>query len=173
MHRPLTAHFLLMMLFLAGCGRSGPDPGHALGPDAWLPMKIGDVTFEAQIAIKEAEQRKGLMRRDSLPENAGMLFPYPSPRRLSFWMANTRIPLDIGYFDSGGMLREVHRMVPFDTTPTASRGDDLQFALEMNRGWFAANGIYPGHRLDMKLLEEAILRRGADPGTYGINAGKR
>lgn len=131
-------------------------------------MKLGDVAFEAQIVLTREEQRKGLMYRDSLPENSGMLFPYTSPRQLSFWMANTRIPLSIGFFDRTGLLLEIHHMVPFDTNRTTSYGDDMQYALEMNDGWFAANGLYPGQRLDLQLLAEALRQRGADPREFGL-----
>lgn len=166
-------HIVLFSCLAAGLLLCGCDPGpntafSPVGPDEWLPLRIGDVDLTAQIVLTESEQRKGLMYRDSLPENSGMLFPYASPRRLSFWMANTRIPLDIGYFDGTGLLLEVHRMVPFDTTPTPSRGTDMQFALEMNAGWFAGNGLYPGERMDMGLLVDALRRRGADPRVYGL-----
>jgi uncharacterized membrane protein (UPF0127 family) len=153
----------ILLTLLTACQKESdvqPDP---LGPDAWLPLKVGNVSLESQIVLTQSEQRKGLMHRDTLGENQGMLFPYQSPRRLSFWMANTRIPLDIGFFDSTGLLCEVHRMVPFDTTPTQSKGTDLQFALEMNSGWFARNGLYPGVRMDMALLVDALRKRGQDP----------
>jgi uncharacterized protein len=168
MHRPAFLVLFVCGFLLPGCQ---PDPdtvAKPLGADAWLPLKVGTVELQAQIAIKESEQRRGLMHRDSLPENGGMLFPYTTARRMSFWMANTRIPLDIGFFDSTGLLLEVHRMVPFDTTPTQSRARDVQFALEMDSGWFARNGLYPGQRLDLDLLADALRRRGADPRAFGL-----
>lgn len=144
-----------------------PSPGTASASD-WLTLQIDSVSLKAQIVITEAEQRKGLMHRDSLPENHGMLFPYPSPRPLSFWMANTKIPLSIGFFDSGGVLREIHHMVPFDTTPTRSSRSDLQFALEMNKGWFARHDLYPGARLHLETLAHALRERGIEPARFGI-----
>ncbi len=165
-------HAILLPLFLVlgGCAPERARPPAPAGPEEWLPLAIGAVRFEAQIALTPAEQQRGLMHRDSLPENGGMLFPYPEPQQMSFWMANTRIPLDIGFFDAGGLLLEVHRMVPYDIQPTRSRGRDLQFALEMPAGWFARNGLYPGQRLDLALLAEALRRRGADPARYGLAA---
>jgi uncharacterized membrane protein (UPF0127 family) len=160
----------LIATMVSGCNRDSGSASEKLGPDAWLPMKLGKVAFEAQIVLTPEQQRKGLMHRDHLPENGGMLFPYPSPRRMSFWMANTRIPLSIGFFDGTGLLLEIHHMVPFDTNRTVSHGDDMQYALEMNDGWFARNGLYPGQRLDMELLAEALRQRGADPEAFGIKA---
>ncbi|NDV62568.1 DUF192 domain-containing protein [Puniceicoccales bacterium CK1056] len=166
--RKLFCLILPMFFLFAGCQKEADTSVDPLGPEAWIALKVGDVTLEAQIVLTQAEQRKGLMYRDSLGENRGMLFPYDSPRQLAFWMANTRIPLDIGFFDETGLLCEVHRMVPFDTTRTVSRGKDLQYALEMNSGWFARNGLFPGVRMDMELLAEALRSRGKEPAEPGI-----
>jgi hypothetical protein len=166
--RNIVLCFIIAVL-VSGCNRDSGSSADKLGPDAWIPLKLGDVAFEAQIVLTPEEQRKGLMYRDHLPENSGMLFPYPDPRRLSFWMANTRIPLSIGFFDGTGLLLEIHHMVPFDTNRTTSHGDDIQYALEMNDGWFSKNGLYPGQRLDMKLLADALRKRGADPKAFGID----
>lgn len=166
--RQLFCLIIPLLVLVSGCQRESALPADPLGPETWLPLKVGDVTIEAQIVLTDAEQRKGLMYRDSLGDNRGMLFPYESPRQLSFWMANTRIPLDIGFFDETGLLCEVHRMVPFDTNRTVSKGRDLQYALEMNAGWFAGNGLFPGVRMDMQLLAEALRQRGANPERFGI-----
>lgn len=165
--RPWLIPLLALAALLAGC--PGTDDTPAAGVEDWLSLKVGEVAFEAQVAIKEGEQRKGLMHRDALPENGGMLFPSQQPRRMSFWMANTRIPLDIGFFDSTGTLLEVHRMIPHDTTRTVSRSEEVRYALEMNSGWFAQNGVLPGAQLDLELLARALQQRGADPRTFGLN----
>jgi uncharacterized membrane protein (UPF0127 family) len=167
---PLPLLLLPVLLLLGACEDGAARGGKPAGPEEWLPLRIESVNLRAQVALTQPEQQKGLMHRDSLPEDSGMLFPYPSPRRLSFWMANTRIPLDIGFFDAEGVLREVHRLVPFDTRSTPSRSDQIQFALEMEAGWFAANGLFPGARLDRDLLAEALARRGADPARFGLEA---
>lgn len=170
--RPTFAAFVLLPALLLPFTACRPAAGEPppLGPEAWLPLAIGAVRFEAQIVLTPSEQQRGLMHRDSLPENGGMLFPYTQPRQMSFWMANTRIPLDIGFFDGKGMLLEVRRMVPFDTTHTRSRSADVQYALEMNAGWFSRNGIYPGEQLDLAALAGALQRRGAVPQRFGLPA---
>lgn len=161
--------WLPLLLTLSGCSETTPPPEPA-DATTWFPLAVGDVALEAQIALSQGEQQRGLMYRESLGENRGMLFPYPSPRRLSFWMANTSIPLDIGFFAQDGRLLEVHRLHPFDTQPTPSRSDQVQFALEMNQGWFRRMGLRPGATLDLDLLAAAIKRRGVNPADFGLPA---
>lgn len=161
------AVILMMALALAACQPEAGD--HPPAPlETWLPLTVGGVTVQAQIAILPQEQSRGLMHRESLPADGGMLFPYPTARRMSFWMANTRIPLDIGFFDSNGILLEIRRMVPFDTTPVQSLSDQVQFALEVNSGWFSRQGLAPGAQLDLDLLRAALIRRGAEPRQFGL-----
>jgi uncharacterized membrane protein (UPF0127 family) len=103
------------------------------------------------------------MFRPSMEEHAGMLFIYDSARRLSFWMRNTQIPLDIGYFDPEGVLQEVHRMYPNTETSVPSNSQQIQFALEMNQGWFTNNHVKPGHRLSLDSVAAALSARGFNP----------
>jgi uncharacterized membrane protein (UPF0127 family) len=161
-------YLLTLLLMLCGCSRESTDVVTSATADTWLPLKIGTREIEVQIVLTRAEQAKGLMNRDTLPENSGMLFAYRVPTPMSFWMANTSIPLDIGFFDSTGLLVEVHRMVPFDTGRTQSRAQNLQYALEMNAGWFSGHGIYPGNRIDLKSLADALKARGVNPVAFGI-----
>lgn len=156
-----------MIFFSTACSQD--DSTKTVQPrESWFTLKIGDKSIKAQIAVRSNEQRKGLMGRKELEEDHGMLFPYEEPRQMSFWMANTSIPLDVGFFDESGILREVHRMQPHDTSSTKSRQNDIQFALEMNAGWFRSNNIKAGDPLDLQLVAEAIEARGFDPNTYGL-----
>lgn len=126
----------------------------------WVEITLGEKTIEVQIAHKQAEMAKGLMHRTSLAENRGMLFYYDPPKQMSFWMRNTKIPLDIGYFSADGVLREIYPMYPMDERSVKSRRDDLLLALEMNQGWYAKNGIQAGTAFDLRKLKKALLRRG-------------
>ena len=140
---------LLAPLLMAACD---PEP---VAKDAWFTLEIGAVSLEAQLAIDQATQTRGLMYRESLGENGGMLFISERPRRQSLWMRNTLIPLDIGFFTEDGILREVYPMFPRDETKVVSRRDDIFYALEMNHGWFKANGVRTGDRLDIEAIESA------------------
>lgn len=170
--RPLLALFaLLTTLLLSGCGDAQtPAPHEAEPVSTWLPLKIGDVAIEVQVPLSRSEQSRGLMHRESLEENRGMLFPYATGQRLSFWMKNTVIPLDIGYFDQDGVLREIYPLYPRDTRGVSSRRDDLHYALEMNQGWFRKNNIRPGAQLDREMLMAALTARGANPANFGLSS---
>lgn len=169
MSRRLFNFILLIPLLLVACTPEQEKAEPATVQD-WLPLNINGVDLKAQIAITGGEMQKGLMYRESLPEDCGMLFIYKEEDRRSFWMANTPLPLDIGFFDRKGMLLEIHRLVPFDTNPVASRSREVQFALEMPKGWFAGKGLYPGVKLSLEQLRAAVLRRGFNPSNFGLPA---
>ncbi len=164
----LPYFLVLLPLFFTACSEEDTISANPLPVTAWFPVRIDEVAIEVQLALSPAEQSKGLMYRESLPEDSGMIFPYRQPRQMSFWMANTPLPLDIAFFDSEGILLEIHHMHPFDTTRTRSNTDQAQYALEMAAGWYQEKGILPGARLDLKSLAAALRQRGMDPARYGI-----
>lgn len=73
----------------------------------------------------------------------GMLFVFAAPSRLSFWMKDTFVPLDLAYVRADGTIAEIHELVPLDVTPVVA-GEDVQFALEAPAGTFALHGITVG-----------------------------
>lgn len=169
--------FLLRVLTLvvclplsSGCGRS--DVAEAPAPlktfKDFFAVSVGGKTVQMQLAVKRAEMEHGLMGRTDLKSDEGMLFVYAAPQRMSFWMRNTPTPLDIGFFDASGTLKEVYPLYPFDEKPVASRGEVMVFALEMKQGWFEFNGVKPGAQLDLKALAEALRLRGFSPAEYGL-----
>ena len=126
----------------------GQDPESGEGSPVTLegekvPIRVAGMEIMVEIADDDAERAKGLMFRESLPRDEGMLFVYESERRLSFWMRNTLIPLDVAYIDSQGRIVDIQTMEPRDETSHWS-ASDAQYALEMNAGWFADNGVGVG-----------------------------
>lgn len=90
--------------------------------------------FEIELAITPAEQAKGLMYRESMPQFSGMLFIYDQPRSVSFWMKNTLIPLDMLFIDSRGVVQRIQENAePLSTVPIPG-GANIQYVLEINGG---------------------------------------
>lgn len=172
----VTAWLAIPALALVACGkeRAGTS-GSALATSApktvadYFPIKVGNKVVRMQLAVRPAEMQRGLMERRDLGRDDGMIFIYEKPQQLSFWMRNSPTPLDIGFFGPGGALEEVYPLHPFDETAVASRGDRLQFALELNQGWFRENGVKPGAQLDLKALAAALKARGFELRKFGLS----
>ena len=108
----------------------------------------GGESHELTVEIaRTAEQRRvGLMFREELGEDDGMLFIFESPSASGFWMNNTLIPLDIAYLAADGTIQEIREGVPLDRTPLRP-GEPYLYVVETNRGWFEANGLGVGDRV--------------------------
>jgi len=158
---------LFGMVLLAGCQEDGGARIQA-DSETRFAFKLGEKTIEARLAIHEKERMKGLMHVESMPADEGMLFLFKEASSQGFWMMNTLIPLDIGYFTSDGVLREVHRMYPKNLESVRSKRSDIQYALEMNQGWYRKNGIHPGTQLNLSDLAKALKARGEVPGNWGV-----
>ncbi|MBW7893556.1 MAG: DUF192 domain-containing protein [Opitutaceae bacterium] len=154
---------------MAGCGAGESDaPPAPKTVFDHFEIKVGERTVRMQLAVREPEMQRGLMERTDLQPDEGMLFVYVRPQRMSFWMRNTPLPLDIGFFDAAGELREIYPLHPFDEKPMASHGTQLQFALEVNQGWFKSNGVRPGMKLDLKAVSAALEARGFELRRFGL-----
>ena len=110
-------------------------------------LKIGDHKLTVEIAETPGEQALGLMNRDFLPADRGLVFVFDEPKKASFWMRNTSIPLDIAFLDASGVILEIHPLVPFEETPVESRSDKVAYAIETNRDWFASRSLKAGHKV--------------------------
>jgi uncharacterized membrane protein (UPF0127 family) len=114
----------------------------------------GNPRILLELATTSEERARGLMFRESLPENQGMLFVFPAEGTGSFWNLNTLIPLSIAYIGSDGTIVDIQDMQPQtpgaqpDLYPPAQR---YRFALEANQGWYANNGVAVGDALSICL----------------------
>jgi len=144
----LRAKSLAVLLSLAIVSGPALAASGACSPDAvQLRGDWGQVRFAVELADDEAERAKGLMNRASMPQSAGMLFVYPDPRTVGFWMKNTLIPLDMIFLDAEGTVARVHsNAVPGDLTPIMG-GDGIKAVLEINGGLAKRMGIGPGSQL--------------------------
>lgn len=166
--KPFLRWAAFAVLFLAGCDlfrESEPAPRS-------FEIPIANHEAVLELALTISERQTGLQKRVSLGEDEGMAFVFERPQEMSFWMKNTTIPLDIGFFTGDGILREIHRMLPNVEVPTRSYRDDIVIAVEMNAGWFADHGVKPGDSLDLAALKRAIRARGEDPDEYALQASR-
>lgn len=121
-----------------------PSTGLAQPRLETIKLYLGATELTAEIADENPERQAGMMHRTSMPETEGMLFVFPYPHRAGFWMKNTTVPLSIAYIDPASRVIEIHDLQPGDTQPVESRSARVQYALEVNQGWFTRNGIKPG-----------------------------
>ena len=111
-----------------------------------VQLNAGMHLVRAEVAADFGTRMRGLMHRASMPQNAGMLFIFDESTQHCMWMKNTLIPLSVAFIDDKGAIINIADMEPHSeqshcaTTPA-------RYALEMNRGWFAARGIKPGSRI--------------------------
>lgn len=106
-------------------------------------IRVGNDELTVEVAATAAHRGRGLMFREKLPEDRGMLFIFPDERVLEFWMRNTKIPLSIAFADASGQIVRIADLEPFLEMPVSS-GALARYALEVNRGWFERRGIQSG-----------------------------
>jgi uncharacterized membrane protein (UPF0127 family) len=156
-YRPTLLFAMLAFGILTACSQS---PAPEWKPGDTITTRVGTASIELELALTNAQRTKGLMHRTSLPKNRGMLFVFAQPEPRSFWMKNTQIPLDIAYLDSSGRIVEIHKLYPHNQNGVSSRSRAIQFALEVNQGWFKENGVQAGDSLDFSPFRKILLNSG-------------
>lgn len=135
--------FILITLFLcSSCVAQDPY------------VKLNGETFTVELAESADKQALGLMFRESMPDDRGMLFLFPRESNRSFWMKNTRIPLDIFYFDKNLALVNVSENTPPCRTqrcPGYPSAGPAMYVLELNAGKAAQLGVKTGDKLELHL----------------------
>ncbi|MBP7566948.1 MAG: DUF192 domain-containing protein [Burkholderiaceae bacterium] len=109
-------------------------------------LTAGMHLIDAQVARTPDQQATGLMFRQDMPINEGMLFVFDQPRPQCFWMKNTLIPLTAAFVDDDGTIVNLADMQPLSTASHCSTRP-VRYVLEMNQGWFARKGLKAGFRL--------------------------
>jgi uncharacterized protein len=113
--------------------------------------------FSVEIADTEALREHGLMDRPDMDRGEGMLFTYPDPRHVYYWMKDTLIPLDLLFADDAGRVTAVKRQAqPQDLTPIDG-GDGVRYVLEINGGLAAKLGLGPGSVMRGAAMDGARL----------------
>jgi hypothetical protein len=110
-------------------------------------IKINDKTSHAEVAFTQKGRTIGLMFRNTLDKDHGMLFIYPQEQNLSFWMKNTKLPLSIAFINPDKIITQIDSMAPYSLMSHTSK-EKVKYALEMEQGWFRKNGITVGSKVD-------------------------
>lgn len=134
---------ILIFCFLVSCQKRKPLK---------ITLSINGRPLYVEVARTEAQRRKGLMNRDNLVWNEGMLFVFEEERLLSFWMKNTKIPLAIAFIDKDGKVTDIFDMEPYSLESITSTGM-CRFALEVNRGFFNESGLSAGDIIDLQMVQ--------------------
>jgi uncharacterized membrane protein (UPF0127 family) len=129
----------------------------------WIPLEAYETRFiiiknqrvKVYIADSIDKRTEGLMHisTDELKDNEGMLFIFDQEERLSFWMKNTIIPLDIAYVDKNGKIVDIQQMQPLRETGYPSKSP-AKYAIEMKQGWFQEHKIKIGDDVDLSTIKQ-------------------
>jgi len=136
---------LTLLVFCAACGGAGR-------PTVSIDTAGGEVTVPVEVADTPAERERGLMGRQSLASDDGMVFVFPKNSNDAFWMKDTLIPLSIAFYDDRGRIVSLLDMEPCraEPCPLYSPGAAYRGALEVNRGAFDRWGVRVGDRLRLE-----------------------
>ena len=111
-----------------------------------ITVKIAGHALKAEVATTDAERAKGLMYREKMGRNDGMVFVFDEPGYHSMWMRNTLIPLSVAFIDKGGTILNILDMEPKSENLNTAAGP-ASYAVETNKGWFAEKKIKAGDKV--------------------------
>jgi uncharacterized protein len=136
--RPAAGRFLLAAAALLAATLAWADARPRLAT-----IKVGAHALRVEVVVTDEERARGLMHRKQLGANDGMLFIFDEPAYHSMWMKNTLIPLSVAFLDRNGKILNILDMEPETLDPHISAGPSI-YAIETNKGWFAAKKIKAG-----------------------------
>jgi uncharacterized protein len=122
------------------------------GPVVVIQTPSGEVVVPVEVADSPEERQVGLMNRESLPEDAGMIFLFDEATTSGFWMKDTLISLSIAFADADGMIVRILDMEPCEADPCEVYDPGVAYwsALEVNQGAFSRWGVEEGDRLSLE-----------------------
>ena len=110
-------------------------------------FQIGTYLIDAELARTAEERQRGLMFRESLAENQGMMFQFAHADYYCMWMKNTLIPLSIAFIDEQGKIINIEEMQANNEQTTCAKSK-ARYALEMNAGWYNQRQIMVGQKVE-------------------------
>lgn len=111
-----------------------------------VELSAGMYRIRAELAADDPSRMRGLMFRDSLGPNQGMLFVFDETTTHCMWMKNTLIPLSVAFLDESARVINVADMTP-QSEEAHCAAQPARYALEMTRGWFAQRGLGAGAQI--------------------------
>lgn len=111
-----------------------------------IALHAGMHNISAEVAQAPGERQIGLMYRQTMPGNDGMLFVFEDAQLHCFWMKNTLLPLSIAFLADDGRIVNIEDMAP-NTEASHCPKEKVRYALEMNQGWFAKRGFKAGSKV--------------------------
>jgi len=152
---PLGSIARLRLLAAALCLAALTFACRATGDAVVVHGKQGPSRVRVELALTADQRARGLMWRDRLDRDAGMLFVFPSTGDLAFWMKNTPLPLDILFIDANGHVVSVaENTTPYSETSIPARAP-ARYVLEVNAGYAREHGVEPGTAVDLPNIATA------------------
>ena len=142
MHTPhsLFASFVTVILALSTVSASAQQKFKV------IPLNAGMHIIQAELAANDKDRQQGLMFREKMGPNEGMVFVFDAPATVCMWMKNTPLPLSVAFIDESGKIVNIEDMKP-QTTESHCAKKPIRYALEMNQGWFKQKNIKPGSEI--------------------------
>jgi uncharacterized protein len=176
-HRSALLSVLVTMLLssvLGACGLAqAVQGGSACGADSAVVFAAeGSPRLKIEVARTPEERGRGLMGRQVLDPDSGMLFVYQQPSRSRFWMKDTLIPLSIAFIAADGTVLGILDMQP-ETEESHGSDQPYIYALEANQGWFAQHGVAVGQRASICINGELTTKSASGGGREPARGGWR
>jgi uncharacterized membrane protein (UPF0127 family) len=138
----LARRVLLLGLLLAPMAARALDPGELV-----IETATGSHRFTVELAATPSERARGLMYRQNMQADHGMLFDFQTEQPVAFWMKNTPLPLDMLFIDGKGVVLQIAEDTePYSETPVPSE-QPVRAVLELNAGISRKLGIIPGAKV--------------------------
>ena len=149
----LRLKYLIAVSFLIGTSVFAEQKTEAKVTFEKEKIKIAHKTIIVELAKNTDQHQYGLMNRNYLAPDEGMLFIFENEQPLSFWMKNTIIDLSIAYIDKNKKIVDIQEMkatnqMMVGDLPSYPTAKPAMYALEMNKGWFAKNKIKVGQKFE-------------------------
>jgi uncharacterized protein len=144
--QPVALLAVAVLALLASTSGAASAQARAQPPLPTVKLTAGIHVITAEAATTTQSRTIGLMHRERLGPNSGMLFVFDDKSQQCFWMRNTIVPLTIAFIEDDGTILQLADMAPKSEVSHCSQ-KPVRYALEMEQGWFGKRGIAPGARV--------------------------